>query len=148
MDPYIKITKKFTRKFVSKVINRQYFHRKTGLQFLPWWMVHVALPKLSLHQFKPVHQRIKQGLGVYCPKIYVVVAWLVCVRRRGESQGPRGFNLPNSYQQQQYEIGSGFFSQEVKFSMPILYRYFSFTPFCSYIIRKFCIQEWFYSGLL
>ena len=33
MDPYIKITKKFTKKFGSKVINRQYFHRKTGLQF-------------------------------------------------------------------------------------------------------------------
>ena len=31
MDPYIKITKKFTKKFGSKVINRQYFHRKTGL---------------------------------------------------------------------------------------------------------------------
>ena len=29
--PYIKITKKFTKKFGSKVINRQYFHRKTGL---------------------------------------------------------------------------------------------------------------------
>ena len=26
-----KITKKFTNKFVSKVVNRQYFHRKTGL---------------------------------------------------------------------------------------------------------------------
>jgi hypothetical protein len=32
MDPYIKITKKFTKKFGSKVINRQYFHRKTGLK--------------------------------------------------------------------------------------------------------------------
>ena len=29
MDPYIKITKKFTKKFGSKVINRQYFHRKS-----------------------------------------------------------------------------------------------------------------------
>ena len=27
--------------------------------------------------------------------------------------------------------------------MPILYRSFSFTPFCSYILRTFCIQEWF-----
>ena len=34
MDPYIKITKKFTKKFGSKVINRQYFHRKTGLQIV------------------------------------------------------------------------------------------------------------------
>ena len=32
MDPYIKITKKFTKKFGSKVINRQYFHRKTRLK--------------------------------------------------------------------------------------------------------------------
>ena len=34
MDPNRKITKKFTKKFDSKVINRQYFHRKTGLQFM------------------------------------------------------------------------------------------------------------------
>ena len=34
MDPYIKITKKFTKKFGSKVINIQYFLRKTGLNFL------------------------------------------------------------------------------------------------------------------
>ena len=34
MDPYIKITKKFTKKFGSKVINRQYFHRRTGLECL------------------------------------------------------------------------------------------------------------------
>ena len=32
MDPYIKITMKFTKKFGSKVINRQWFHRKTRLQ--------------------------------------------------------------------------------------------------------------------
>ena len=32
MDPNRKITKKLTNKFDSKVINRQYFHRKTGLQ--------------------------------------------------------------------------------------------------------------------
>ena len=31
MDPNRKITKKFTKKFDNKVINRQYFHRKTGL---------------------------------------------------------------------------------------------------------------------
>ena len=35
MDPYTKITKKFTKKFGSKVVNRQYFHRKTGLQCCP-----------------------------------------------------------------------------------------------------------------
>ena len=28
----MKITKKFTKKFGSKVINRQYSHRKTGLE--------------------------------------------------------------------------------------------------------------------
>ena len=32
MDPCIKITKKFTKKSGSKVINRQYFYKKTGLQ--------------------------------------------------------------------------------------------------------------------
>ena len=32
MDPYIKITKTLTNKLGSKVINRQYVHRKTGLQ--------------------------------------------------------------------------------------------------------------------
>ena len=32
MDPNIKITKKFTMKFGSNVINGQYFHRKTGLE--------------------------------------------------------------------------------------------------------------------
>ena len=32
MDPNRKITKKFTKKFDSKVIDRQYFHRKTGLK--------------------------------------------------------------------------------------------------------------------
>ena len=31
MDPNSKITRKFTKKFGSKVINRQYFYRKTGL---------------------------------------------------------------------------------------------------------------------
>ena len=34
MDPNRKITKKFTKKFDSKVINRQYFHGKTGLYSL------------------------------------------------------------------------------------------------------------------
>ena len=32
MDPNRKITKNFTKKFGSKVINKQYFHRKTGLE--------------------------------------------------------------------------------------------------------------------
>ena len=32
MDPNRRITKKFTNNFDSKVINRQYFHRETGLK--------------------------------------------------------------------------------------------------------------------
>ena len=32
MDPNRKIAKKFTKKFGSKVISRQYFQRKTGLK--------------------------------------------------------------------------------------------------------------------
>ena len=32
MDPIRKIPKKFTKKFGNKVINRQYFRRKTGLK--------------------------------------------------------------------------------------------------------------------
>ena len=34
MDPIRKIPKKVTKEFVNKVINRQYFHRKTGLDFV------------------------------------------------------------------------------------------------------------------
>ena len=36
MDPYRKITKKFTKMFGSKVIDRYYFHRETGFKYLPW----------------------------------------------------------------------------------------------------------------
>ena len=32
MDPIRKIPKNFTKKFGNKVINRQYFLRKTGLE--------------------------------------------------------------------------------------------------------------------
>ena len=32
MDPIRKIPNKITNKFVKKVNNRQYFHRKTGLE--------------------------------------------------------------------------------------------------------------------
>ena len=31
MDPFRKVPKKFSKKFGNKVINRQYFRRKTGL---------------------------------------------------------------------------------------------------------------------
>ena len=36
MDPIRKIPKKFTKKFGNKVINRQYFRRKTGLNSAQW----------------------------------------------------------------------------------------------------------------
>ena len=32
MDPYLKMSKKFTKNPGNKVINRQYFYRKTGLK--------------------------------------------------------------------------------------------------------------------
>ena len=34
MDPIRKIPKKITKKFVSKVINKQYFQRKTRLKIM------------------------------------------------------------------------------------------------------------------
>ena len=43
MDPIRKMPKKVTKKFVSKVINRQYFHRKTGLN------VHVRVSSWTWH---------------------------------------------------------------------------------------------------
>ena len=39
MDPIRKIPKKFTKKFGNKVINRQYFCRKTGFYPLQVWYV-------------------------------------------------------------------------------------------------------------
>ena len=36
MDPIRKIPKKFTKKSGNKVIDRQYFRRKTGLNFLSY----------------------------------------------------------------------------------------------------------------
>ena len=51
MDPYIKITKKFTKKFGSKVINRQYFHRKTGLKTI--------IDVLSSMWKEDIHEKLK-----------------------------------------------------------------------------------------
>ena len=51
MDPYIKITKKFTKKFGSKVINRQYFHRKTGLYGYDFTYVNVQQTPNPAAQF-------------------------------------------------------------------------------------------------
>ena len=59
MDPIRKIPKKVTKKFVSKVINRQYFHRKTGLY--------------SLLQFGINSQQV---LRAYCPTIYILLPLL------------------------------------------------------------------------
>ena len=44
MDPNRKITKKFTKKFDSKVIDRQYFHRKTGLKFKSYIIIIIYKP--------------------------------------------------------------------------------------------------------
>ena len=41
MDPNRKITKKSTKKFDSKVVNRQYFHRKTGLKRKIFLVMHL-----------------------------------------------------------------------------------------------------------
>ena len=51
MDPNIKITKKFTKKFGSKVINRQYFHRKTGLEGYDFTYVNVQQTPNPAAQF-------------------------------------------------------------------------------------------------
>ena len=47
MDPIRKIPKKVTKKFVSKVINRQYFHRKTGLKTSNSEIHHFVLKRSS-----------------------------------------------------------------------------------------------------
>ena len=41
MDPVRKIPKKFTKKSGNKVINRQYFRRKTGLKALAIWRLSI-----------------------------------------------------------------------------------------------------------
>ena len=43
MDLVRKIPKKFTKKFGNKVINRQYFRRKTGLKAHIWNLQYNAL---------------------------------------------------------------------------------------------------------
>ena len=49
MDPIIKIPKKFTKKFGNKVINRQYFPRKTGLYFRNYFIPLQARAKVAAH---------------------------------------------------------------------------------------------------
>ena len=44
-----KFTKKCTKKFGNKVINRQYFRRKTGLQFITtYFKVNIRLKSFAL----------------------------------------------------------------------------------------------------
>ena len=45
--------------------------------------VHVALPKRSINQLKPVHQSRHQVLRSYCPNIYIL-----CRRRTHKEQPP------------------------------------------------------------
>ena len=47
MDPIRKIPSKFIKKFGNKVINRQYFRRKTGLKGLTWHRSNKKLNKLE-----------------------------------------------------------------------------------------------------
>ena len=45
-------------------------------------IVHVALPKRRIKQFKPVQQSRQQALWAYCPNIYTVIKgdqWLVAI---------------------------------------------------------------------
>ena len=83
MDPYIKITKKFTKKSGSKVINRQYFHRKTGLKsllssLLNWFkLVYGPLEQNNLISAQTSQQGIKfskakELVRAYCPYVYIV----------------------------------------------------------------------------
>ena len=51
MDPYIEIIKKFTKKFGSKVINRQYFHIKTKLQFSKYLSIPIFPQNKDWHSY-------------------------------------------------------------------------------------------------
>ena len=51
MDPYIKVTKKFTKKFGSKVINRQYFHRKTVFHMKILFIINFTNKLLSIKDY-------------------------------------------------------------------------------------------------
>ena len=78
MDPNRKITKKFTKKFDSKVIDRQYFHRKTGLQY-EW-----EAKKTSLWVFYDYHSRTESqdlcptGFGLSIDKKVPIVISQEC----------------------------------------------------------------------
>ena len=71
----IKITKKSTKNLGSKVINRQYFHRKTGLYSLVFWVRRFVLK--SYMNLKTLFF----GLGisdVRFPPVYNVTSGLLC----------------------------------------------------------------------
>ena len=64
MDPNRKIPKRFTKKFVNKIINKQYFNRKTGLKLFtpPMSSIHISLIKegiLPFHQFIPANSQTR-----------------------------------------------------------------------------------------
>ena len=92
MDPIRKIPKKFTKKFGNKVINRQYFHRKTGLESQQkrlCWIFNVRLsmslfletPNSQVHSssierlpkkhFKTLHESVF-FINIYCCKTTVI----------------------------------------------------------------------------
>ena len=48
MDLIRKIPKKFTKKFGNKVINRQYFRRKTGLKTTDGVLDHLFLDSMNM----------------------------------------------------------------------------------------------------
>ena len=57
MDLIRKIPKKFTKKFGNKVINRQYFRRKTGLQTV----ILRCLRSLNLNWYKSYDKKYKNA---------------------------------------------------------------------------------------
>ena len=85
MEPYIKITKKFTKMFGSKAINRQYFHRNTRLQtfFTTIAQSSAAQPYSALRA------------DFYCKFYNLKVECIVHLRKRAKCQqtNPRIFAL-------------------------------------------------------
>ena len=47
MDPIRKIPKKVTKKFVNKIIIRQYFHRQTGLKVITFLLSNCIKNKIN-----------------------------------------------------------------------------------------------------
>ena len=51
MDPYAKITKNFTKKFGSKVVNRQLFHRRTVFRMKILSIINFTAKLLSIKDY-------------------------------------------------------------------------------------------------